>query len=311
MLAKQGASTHVMVSDAGGWGHPPHQFIRHSMATLDRSLFTQRGNAPYIGEAALMEIPLTLVVSAKELDSLGPVRFLYVPAGQECPSGVTTVPINVWISRAMESRSGFDDIAFWQREIEGLGIGTDALTVVLDDGRMTEAARVWFILQYFGLPVVVLNGGRPTLAEVPVQVPPASAPLQIRPGSGHVRLTDRVELKNNLDAVQVFDARTTKEFRGEDLKGNARGGHLPGAIHLSHADLLDGTHLKTETEIAALMYGSGLDGSRPIVSHCNGGGRAALAALAAVVAGRKEVSVYYLSFADWAADESCLINDVD
>ena len=57
-----------------------------------------------------------------------------------------------------------------------------------------------------------------------------------------------------------------------------------------------------------MLDAAGLSGDLPIVSHCNGGGRAALAALAAVVAGRNDVHVYYLSFADWAEDESCTIS---
>lgn len=251
--------------------------------------------------------PQTPVVLAEELGQLGPIRILYVPAGDERPLDLTTVPIVDWISRAKQSQSGLDDLAFWQGQLEKLGVGPDALTVVLDDGRMTEAARVWFILQYFGLPVVVLNGGRPALPEVPELVPPATATLQLSPGAGQVGLADRTSVKNDLDGVQVFDARTAEEFRGDDLMGNARGGHLPGAAHLSHAELLDGTHLKSAREIARLMAASGLNESRPVVSHCNGGGRAALAALAAVVAGRRDVRVYYLSFADWAADESCPI----
>jgi len=44
-----------------------------------------------------------------------------------------------------------------------------------------------------------------------------------------------------------------------------------------------------------------------IVTHCEGGGRAALAAAAAQRAGFEDVRVYYLSFADWARDESCPI----
>jgi hypothetical protein len=40
---------------------------------------------------------------------------------------------------------------------------------------MTEAARVWFILQYFGLPATVLNGGRAALSDIPPQLPPSSA----------------------------------------------------------------------------------------------------------------------------------------
>ncbi|MDP1645116.1 MAG: hypothetical protein Q8L71_06385 [Thiobacillus sp.] len=39
----------------------------------------------------------------------------------------------------------------------------DALAVVYDDGRMTEAARVWFILQYFGARTAILNGGWPAI----------------------------------------------------------------------------------------------------------------------------------------------------
>ena len=118
-------------------------------------------------------------------------------------------------------------------------------------------------------------------------------------------------MKGELSDVQIFDARTAAEFRGDDLKGNPRGGHLPGAAHLAHDDLLDGTHLRPTAEIAQLHDAEGIDGSKPIVSHCNGGGLAALAALAAVFAGRDNVHVYYLSFADWAADESCPITASD
>jgi len=39
---------------------------------------------------------------------------------------------------------------------------------------MTNAARVWFILQYYGLKAVILNGGWPVLAS-PTGLPPAAA----------------------------------------------------------------------------------------------------------------------------------------
>ena len=247
------------------------------------------------------------LVSAADLATLGPLRLVYVPTGNEQPDGMIRVPIDDWIERAKQTQSGFDDVTFWQREIDALGLGPDAVSVVLDDGRMTEAARVWFILQYFGLPVVVLNGGLAVLDRTPHQAPGRTEPLTLKPGSGRVGLKDRAGLKAELEHVQVFDARSAAEFRGEDLKGNARGGHLPGAAHVSHDTLLEGTHLRPVAEIAVMLDAAGIDGSRPIVSHCNGGGRAALAALAAVVAGRDDVHVYYLSFADWAADESCSI----
>lgn len=172
------------------------------------------------------------LISASELQMLSPLRLLYVPGGGERPDGLASVPIDDWIETAKRSQSGFDDLTFWHRELQALGVGPDAMTVVLDDGRMTEAARVWFILQYFGLPVAVLNGGLPTLYQVPEQVSPYPAPLKLRPGSGRVGLRDRLSLRGELENVQIFDARTGAEYRGEDLKGNSRGGHLPGAINL-------------------------------------------------------------------------------
>ncbi|TGN49789.1 hypothetical protein E4L95_18010 [Paracoccus liaowanqingii] len=82
-------------------------------------------------------------------------------------------------------------------------------------------------------------------------------------------------------------------------------GHLPGAAHLDHRDLLDGQRLRPASELAQMMADAGFDGGSPVITHCQGGGRAALAALAAITAGQADVRVYYLSFGDWAADESC------
>lgn len=245
------------------------------------------------------------IVTASQLADLKPLRLLYVPTLEEHPTNMAVVPIRDWIATAKQSDTGFDDIAYWQDQIAQLGLTQDALTVVLDEGGMTEAARVWFILQYFGLPAAVLNGGLPELSTLPGQATPSSETPNLRPGAGAVGLIGRRDLKVALPSVQVFDARTTAEFSGEDLKENKRGGHLPGAAHLDHRDLLDGRHLRPAAELAQMMADAGVRGGAPVVTHCQGGGRAALAALAAVAAGQADVRVYYLSFGDWAADESC------
>jgi thiosulfate/3-mercaptopyruvate sulfurtransferase len=122
-----------------------------------------------------------------------------------------------------------------------------------------------------------------------------------------VGLIDRQVLLESLGrGVQVLDARTHAEHLGEDLRSNARGGHLPGAKWLAHADLLnpDGT-LKSQEELKTSMSAAGLDDDAPSVTHCDAGGRAALAALAAVVAGQRDVHAYYRSFSDCTADGAC------
>ncbi len=89
---------------------------------------------------------------------------------------------------------------------------------------------------------------------------------------------------------------------------NARGGHLPGARRVGHADLLTAEgRLRQPQELRAMLESAGFSPGERIVTHCDGGGRAALAALAAVQAGFSRVDTNYLSFSDWAKDESCPI----
>ena len=107
--------------------------------------------------------------------------------------------------------------------------------------------------------------------------------------------------------AQVFDSRTRAEFTGEDARNRSRSGHLPGARHLSHADLMERGIVRPAPVLRAMLEGAGFGPGDRIVTHCEGGGRAALAAAAAVRAGFDDVRVYYLSFGDWVRDETCPI----
>ncbi|ESZ08465.1 hypothetical protein X737_33465 [Mesorhizobium sp. L48C026A00] len=134
-------------------------------------------------------------------------------------------------------------------EIADLGVGGLLPAVIYDDGRMTEAARVWFILQYFGAEALIVNGGWPAIRGQRKPLAQASGlsgstTFQARPGAESVGLVDRQTLKADLDGVQLLDARTADVFAGMDLRRNARGGHLPGARSLPHASLLDDDRLK-------------------------------------------------------------------
>jgi len=62
----------------------------------------------------------------------------------------------------------------------------------------------------------------------------------------------------NLGKVKLIDCRTKKEFEGDTSHGEARGGHIAGAIHLEWKKLLysDGTPKKAE-EIIALLEDQG------------------------------------------------------
>ena len=254
-------------------------------------------------------------VDVVALASLGPVTYLDArdqaafEAGHA--PGAVRVPVEEWDKAVKAADTGFVKIAYWDDAFASLGVDNSAIAVAYDDGRMTNAARVWFILQYFGLKAAILNGGWPMLSSA-AALPPAATPsgsvFRTVPGAGSVGFVDRETLKRQLDGkAHVFDTRTRAEFTGEDTRGRPRSGHLPGARHLSHVDLLDDGLVRPASVLRAMMEQVGFGPGDHIVTHCEGGGRAALAAAAAVRAGYDDVRVYYLSFADWARDESCPI----
>lgn len=225
--------------------------------------------------------------------------------------GAVRVPIETWAEAARSEHNAFYHTAYWENAIRALGLSDDDEVVVYDDGRMVEAARVWFILQHFGAKVRLINGGWPALAEAgltldqdPAQ--PATGTFTARPGSGEVPLVDRHTLKDKAGTeLRVLDTRSEAEHRGEDLKNNPRGGRLPGALNLPHTAMLEGGFLRKSEELANMLRECGFDSSEHIATHCDAGGRAALAAVAALRAGHPAICVYYLSFSDWARDESC------
>lgn len=261
-------------------------------------------------------MPQDPVVEIKDVGGLSNVLLLDVrdlaAFDADHAHGVVRVPIEVWVDAARNSDTSFADVGFWQQQISDLGVKAKTSAVIFDDGRLTEASRVWFILQYFGATAYVLNGGWDAVqgSGIASSKPQSGTrdPFVAKPDTGKVGLIEREALRDEIgDGAVIFDARTQAEFDGLDMKNNTRGGHLPGARLLAHSELLDGKRLKPAATLHRLIDDAGFQPGDHIVTHCDGGGRAALAAVAAVRAGYPGVRVYYLSFADWAKDESCPI----
>ncbi|RWP40690.1 MAG: rhodanese family protein [Mesorhizobium sp.] len=268
------------------------------------------------GTTSTAAAPRDPVIEPDELSLLAAFRLLDVRDAEafqaDHAASAVRVPVELWEAAAKTGETSFENISYWERAIADLGVTESVPAVVYDDGRMTEAARVWFILQYFGVETLIVNGGWPAIRErgellAKASEAPGLMAFRARPGVGSVGLVDRDTLKGELDSAQLLDARTAAEFAGTDLRRNTRGGHLPGAHLLPHASLLGDGHLKPTAELRSLLSDAGFRSGDHVVTHCDGGGRAALAAIAAVRAGYDDVRAYYLSFADWAKDESCPI----
>jgi thiosulfate/3-mercaptopyruvate sulfurtransferase len=251
----------------------------------------------------------SVLIDGPDVASLGPVHLLDVRTDEAFeaghPAGAIRIASDSWDRAARDPAIGFGALDWWVTSIGALGLRPQRnVIIVYDDGRMTEAARVWFILQYFGLDARVLNGGIAALPDGVIGQPAEpSEQVLLEPGSGRVRLVGREDLANRLGDETIVDLRTPLEHAGIDLKSNPRGGHIPGAVLLPHTVLLDGDgRLGVHRLLVSVIDAAGIAGDRPIVTHCDAGGRAALGAIALLEAGLTNVGTYYASFSDWSVD---------
>jgi thiosulfate/3-mercaptopyruvate sulfurtransferase len=223
------------------------------------------------------------------------------------------VPQARWVDPAAWAKA-FDhgqDAAGWGRRIGGLGIGSDTPVVVYDDNHAKDAARVWWLLRYWGVADVrLLNGGWAgwTAAGNPAEKGEAVATaVAFEPRSRPARLATKEQLLKSLDggALQVVDARSAKEFCGEERLTNKRAGAIPGARNLEWSELIDKeTHrFKPAAELRRLFERAGVGLDRPTATYCQSGGRAAVLAFGLELMGARQVSNYYPSWAEWGNAE--------
>ena len=219
------------------------------------------------------------------------------------------IPGAVWVDAAavgaMAAEPGaLEDPGRWEDWIAELGLGPETAVYVYDANRQKDAARFWWLLGYLGVEEVGLvdggfplwqEQGRPVSTEVP-KVEPRPFPVRLR----DERYASRSEV---LDAIrtgsaQVVDARSTAEYVGEVVRSE-KGGHVPTACHLEWTTLVDehGRFLDEDT-IRSRLEGLGLEAGRPVITHCQGGGRASVDAF---VLGRLGFPAqnYYPGWSDW------------
>lgn len=232
--------------------------------------------------------------------------------------GAVRVDHDAWKGAVKDGR----DAEGWSQRIGGLGIGPNTKVVIYDDASSKDAARIWWILRYWGVDsVALLNGGWRgwQTSKRPIeQQAVAPTPVKFTAQARVSTLTLKGQLLKDLKspdskdkAPQIVDARSEGEFCGTDATKSAkRSGSMPGAKHLEWNELLDPRtqRFKPAAELRVLLADAGIDLQRRTVAHCQSGGRSSVMAFGLELMGAKDVSNYYASWAEWGnADDTPII----
>jgi thiosulfate/3-mercaptopyruvate sulfurtransferase len=217
------------------------------------------------------------------------------------------IPGAIWIDHAAWSKAFVthrkED---WENRVGALGLAVDDTVVVYDDNATKDAARIWWILRYWGFrDARILNGGWRAWQSAGgkiSQVEPAPHSRRVQLNEQPQRLATKEQVLKSLEQkdLQIVDARSREEYLGE-VQTAKRNGSIPCALNLEWLEVIDPKtqRFKSSEDLRMVFRKTGIDPARPTVTYCQSGGRAAVVAFALELMGAKDVCNYYRSWAEW------------
>jgi thiosulfate/3-mercaptopyruvate sulfurtransferase len=162
------------------------------------------------------------------------------------------------------------------RLMESMGVGDDTTVIAYDGSGGNSAARIWWVLNYYGhTNVKVLNGGwnkwfdegRPMATDM---LEPALATFTPHESQDLVCLLDYGISQVGQQDTIFLDVRSDSEWMGTNTRGNKRAGHVPGAVHLEWLNFVSSDKyqtIKPANEIRAMLEKRGVTPDKQVITY--------------------------------------------
>lgn len=212
------------------------------------------------------------------------------------------------------------DAELFTTEMRRLGVCQDSLVVVYDSVGIFSSPRAWWMLQAMGhTQCAVLDGGLPAWKQAGHALNTDSPTLPAQAGDFVARyrpslISDwrEVLLATSAADACILDARSADRFHGRapEPRPGLRGGHMPGAHSLPFDHLIRDGHMKPMAELESLLAHHAAPQTR-LIASCGSGVTSCVIAFAAHLTGRRNVSVYDGSWAEWGEGDSLPVVTID
>lgn len=203
-------------------------------------------------------------------------------------------------------RHPIPDAEVFAANLRGCGVDDDSLIVAYDDNRLAGAARLWWLLRYFGHEQVrILDGGfaawKAENYDLSADAPLARAgSFRARPGS--LPTADRQWVREHLDDpdIVLIDSREPERYRGVQEPIDPVAGHIPGAVNAPWQNVTtdDGY---VQSAVQQQRHWQFLPQAREYVAYCGSGVTAAVSLFSLDMAGITNTRLYAGSWSDWCS----------
>ena len=204
-------------------------------------------------------------------------------------------------------RHPLPDTSDFEAAMRGAGVSDGQPVVVYDDADSAIAARLWWMLRYYGHDQVrVLNGGFRGWASAgrPVSTEPVTAAAgDFTAKPGQLPVLDADGAAAAARSGILLDARAPARYRGETEPVDRVAGHIPGALSAPTAENVTADGMfRAVADLRTRFAALGLDGDgREVGVYCGSGVTAAHEVLALALAGI-QAALYVGSWSGWVAD---------
>lgn len=248
--------------------------------------------------------------------------YLLQPARGEADHAAAHIPNAIYLSvdrhlaatplpDARTGRHPLPDAASFAESMMRAGISSSTHVVAYDDAGGGNAARLWWLLRYFGHASVSLldgglnqwlAGGRPLSSDIP-SFPRGD--FHARPNPNMVVSKAEMIAATRDPRALILDARAGERYRGETEPIDTRAGHIPGAKNAPIAEnqrSADDFRFQNPAELRARYDALGANGADEIIAYCGSGVNAAADLFALSLAGYDNTRLYAGSFSEWSRD---------
>jgi thiosulfate/3-mercaptopyruvate sulfurtransferase len=204
-------------------------------------------------------------------------------------------------------RHPLPDTNVFEAKLAQIGINDRTLVVAYDDSRFAFAARLWWLLRYYGHErVAVLDGGYSNWVKAGYPVtndlpePAARGNIRLQPQPERIVDIERVRAIQDSSAQILIDSREADRYLGKSEPIDPRAGHIPGAVNYPWQGVSDPNGFVLPVEAHRERWAAISPEVEPIV-YCGSGVTACVNLLSIELAGSSGAKLYPGSWSDWCS----------